>query len=149
MPLLPLLPPMQGPERCTTVAMQPPGQPLASASGPPSSLASSSTFDKGVEGPGTAARGLLSVRRAQRRRTGSGAKGPRTAASPTCRDHSRRQLRCTDPTTCHQTVTRHRRLPIEGQCCTEPCLPPCPSLHRVGCGRCAPRMGSSVDGVPC
>lgn len=108
---------MQGPERCTTAATRHPGWPPASASGPPSSLASSSTFDKGAEGPGrprrasapprarpagTAARGLLSVGRAPRRRTGNGAEGPRTAASPTCRDRSRRWLRCTDPTTCHQ-----------------------------------------------
>lgn len=112
----------QGPERCTTVAMRHPGWPLASASGPPSSLASSSTFDKGAEGPGRprrtsprrglgrrAARGLLSMGRAMHRRTGGGAERPRMAPSPTCRDRSRRRLRCTDPTTCHQTVTRHHR----------------------------------------
>ncbi|CAN8199152.1 unnamed protein product [Coccothraustes coccothraustes] len=43
------------------------------------------------------------------RRTGGGAERPRMAPSPTCRDRSRRRLRCTDPTTCHQTVTRHHR----------------------------------------
>lgn len=56
-----------------------------------------------------AARGLLSVGRAMHRRTGGGAERPRMAPSPTCRDRSRRRLRCTDPTTCHQTVTRHHR----------------------------------------
>lgn len=56
-----------------------------------------------------AAQGLLSVGRAMHRRTGGGAERPRMAPSPTCRDRSRRRLRCTDPTTCHQTVTRHHR----------------------------------------
>lgn len=54
-----------------------------------------------------AARGLLSTGRAMHRRTGGGAERPRMAPSPTCRDRSRRRFRCTDPTTCHQTVTRH------------------------------------------
>lgn len=79
-----------------TAAMWHLGRPPASASGPPSSLVSSSTFDKGAEGPGrrrrasppprarpaATPRGLLSVGRAVCRRTGGGggAQRPRMAA---------------------------------------------------------------------
>lgn len=116
-----LLSSAQAPERCMTAATQHPGQPPASASGLPSSLACSSTFDKGAEGPGRPQRASPppraqpapppgdSVGRAMDRSTGAIVERPRMAPSPTCRDRSRRRLRCTDPTTCHRTVARRRR----------------------------------------